>query len=186
MFDEVGGAVDHAGDQDFIFGDDVRHFDEIIPIGIIAGPVDSTVSEAHVRGACARLALADIHDIPLDRGDFSYESGHAAAMRLLKNHKLDAIIAANDVMALGAMDAARIDCGIAVPEALSVVGYDGVAPAKWRSYRLTTVRQPVGRMTEAAVSMLIERIENPDLGAERRLFSGDLIRGDSARLLPGK
>ena len=87
-------------------------------------------------------------------------------------------------MALGAMDAARIDCGILVPQQLSVVGYDGVAPAKWRSYSLTTVRQPVGRMTEAAVSMLIERIANPDLGAERRLFSGDLIHGTSARLLP--
>ena len=152
--------------------------------GIIAGPADSTVGEAHVRGACARLALADIHSVPLDRGDFSYEGGHAAALRLLNAHKLDAIIAANDVMALGAMDAARIDCGILVPEQLSVVGYDGVAPAKWRSYRLTTVRQPVGRMTEAAVAMLIERIENPDLGAERRLFSGDLVRGESARLAP--
>lgn len=152
--------------------------------GVIAGPADSTVGEAHVRGACARLALAGIADVPVDRGDFSYESGHAAAMRLLKAHKLDAIIAANDVMALGAMDAARIDCGISVPQSLSVVGYDGVAPAKWRSYRLTTVRQPVRRMSAAAVSMLVERIENPALGAERRLFSGDLIRGASARLAP--
>lgn len=152
--------------------------------GIIAGPADSTVGEAHVRGACARLALAGITDVPIDRGDFSYESGHKAAKRLLTAHRLDAIIAANDVMALGAMDAARIDCGIAVPSELSVVGYDGVAPARWRSYRLTTVRQPVGRMTKAAVSMLIERIANPGLGAERRLFSGDLVRGDSARLVP--
>ncbi len=152
--------------------------------GIIAGPADSTVGEAHVRGACTRLAIAGIDNVPVDRGDFSYEGGHAAALRLLKAHDLDAIIAANDVMALGAMDAARIDCGIAIPQQLSVVGYDGVAPAKWRSYRLTTVRQPVGRMTEAAISMLIERIEKPDLGAERRLFSGDLIRGESARLLP--
>jgi DNA-binding LacI/PurR family transcriptional regulator len=152
--------------------------------GIIGGPRDSTVGEAHVRGACSRLALAGITDVPIDRGDFSYESGYAAAKRLLGEHRLDAIIAANDVMALGAMDAARIDCGLAVPEDLSVVGYDGVDPAKWRSYRLTTVRQPVGRMTEAAVSMLVDRIENPDLGAERRLFSGDLVRGSSARLEP--
>ena len=152
--------------------------------GIIAGPADSTVGEAHVEGARARLTSAGITDVPLDRGDFSYEGGHAAALRLLRQHHLDAIIAANDVMALGAMDAARIDCGIAVPQQLSVVGYDGVAPAKWRSYRLTTVRQPVGRMTEAAVSMLVARIAQPDLGAERRLFSGDLIKGDSARLLP--
>jgi len=152
--------------------------------GVIAGPADSTVGEAHVRDACAHLALAGIIEVPLDRGDFSYESGHAAALRLIRGHKLDAIIAANDVMALGAMDAARIDCNIAIPENLSIVGFDGVAPAQWRSYRLTTIRQPVGRMTEAAVSMLIERIENPSIGPERRLFAGDLIRGASARLAP--
>ena len=150
--------------------------------GVIAGPADSTVGEAHVRDVFTRLALAGIDKVPLDRGDFSYESGHAAALRLLKKYQLDAIIAANDVMALGAMDAARIDCNIAIPEKLSVVGFDGVAPAQWRSYRLTTVRQPVGRMTEAAVSMLIERIENPAIGPERRLFSGKLIRGASAKL----
>ncbi len=150
--------------------------------GIIAGLADSTVGEARVRSALERLGQAKITDVIVDRGDFSYEGGHAAAMRLLEKGPLDAIIAANDVMALGAMDAVRIDYGLRVPEQISIVGFDGVAPGKWRSYVLTTVRQPVGRMTEAAISMLIERIEDPAVGPERRLFSGDLVRGKSARL----
>lgn len=150
--------------------------------GIIAGPIDSTVGEARVRGALERLAHAGIDDVPADRGDFSYESGRAAALRLLSKGKLDAIIAANDVMALGAMDAARLDRGLDVPGELSVVGFDGVAPARWASYQLTTVRQPVGRMTEAAVALLLERIEDPSIGPERRLFSGALVEGASARL----
>ena len=150
--------------------------------GIIAGPEDSTVGEARVRAALDRLAQAGIVDVPRDRGDFSYASGHAAAGRLLTGQSLDAIIAANDVMALGAMDAARIDFGLAVPDKLSVVGFDGVAPARWASYQLTTVRQPVGRMTEAAVAMLIERIADATIGPERRLFSGTLVEGASARL----
>ncbi len=149
---------------------------------IIGGPADSVVGEARADGARDRLALAGIHDVPIDRGDFSYESGHDAACRLLARGPLDAIVAANDVMALGAMDAARIEFGLAIPGDLSVVGFDGVAPAKWRSYRLTTVRQPVDRMTAAAIEMLFERIENPELGPERRLFSGDLIAGATARL----
>lgn len=150
--------------------------------GIIGGPPDSSVGEARVRGAIDRLALAGIANVPIERGDFSYESGHDAAMALIGRYKIDAIIAANDVMALGAMDAARIDCNIPVPGKISIVGFDGVAPALWRSYKLTTVRQPVGRMTLAAVSMLLERIADPDIGPERRLFSGDLIMGNSARL----
>lgn len=150
--------------------------------GVIGGPRDSTVGEARVTGAVERLAAAGITDVPIDRGDFSYDSGRAAAQRLLQMRRLGAIIAANDVMALGAMDAARLDFNLAVPRELSVVGFDGVAPARWSSYDLTTVRQPVDRMTEAAVSMLLERIEDRTLGPERRLFSGSLVRGASARI----
>ncbi len=148
---------------------------------VIGGPEDSTVGEARVQGALERLAKAGLTRVPVDRGDFSYEGGREAALRLLAVHDLDAIVAANDVMALGAMDAVRIEKGLRVPEDVSVVGFDGVAPALWRSYRLTTVRQPVGRMTQAAVQMLMDRIEDPGLGAERRVFSGDLIEGTTAR-----
>lgn len=149
---------------------------------VIGGPADSAVGEARVNGAVERLARAGFSGIPIERGDFSYDSGYRAAHRLLNAGPLDAIIAANDVMALGAMDAARHDFGLDIPAQFSIVGFDGVAPAQWRSYRLTTVRQPVHRMTAAAITMLFERIEDPDLGPERRLFSGDLIPGATARL----
>lgn len=150
--------------------------------GIIAGPAGSTVGEARVRAATERLAVAGLRETAIERGDFSYSSGRQAALRLLSAGRIDAIIAANDVMALGAMDAVRIDRGLTVPGDVSVVGFDGVAPARWASYELTTVRQPVGRMAEAAITMLVERIDDPALGPERRLFSGDLVPGASARL----
>ncbi len=47
---------------------------------------------------------------------------------------------------------------------------------------MTSIRQPVQRMTQAAIDMVVERIENPGLSAERRLFSGEFIVGGSARL----
>jgi DNA-binding LacI/PurR family transcriptional regulator len=149
---------------------------------ILGGPADSSVGEERVAGARARLRAAGFTDIPFDRGDFSYDGGREAAGRLLSAHRLDAIIVANDSMALGAMDAARLDQGLDVPGDVSIVGFDGVGPASWGSYRLTTVRQPVRRMAAAAVSMVMERIENPDLGAERRYFAGDLVPGATARL----
>ena len=101
----------------------------------------------------------------------------------MTGRKLDALICANDLMAIGAIDCARTQFGIQVPQDLSVVGFDGVAPAAWASYRLSTVRQPVRRMSEAAVSMLMERIEDPALPPEVRTFAGALIEGESARLV---
>ena len=151
---------------------------------IIGGPEDSTVGEARLQGALARIAAAGLKPPPVARGDFSYASGRKAFHQLRREgaNKLDAVISVNDVMALGAMDAARVDCGLGIPEQIAVVGFDGVAPATWASYQLTTVRQPVGRMTQAAVAMLLERIEDPTLGPERRSFSGELLRGASAIL----
>jgi DNA-binding LacI/PurR family transcriptional regulator len=94
----------------------------------------------------------------------------------------DAISAANDVMALGAMDAVRTDCGLAVPRDVSVVGFDGVAPAAWPAYALTTVRQPVEAMTQAAVATLEALIEDPTRAPEQQEFAGDFVAGRSARL----
>jgi DNA-binding LacI/PurR family transcriptional regulator len=149
---------------------------------IIAGPQDSFVGEERLLGARSRIANAGLPEPLVEHGLYSYESGMAAFRALMsKNPGFDALVAVNDVMALGAMDCAREEFGLAIPDDLSVVGFDGVDPAHWLSYRLTTVRQPVRRMTEAAVAALMERIENPSLSAERRFFAGQFIQGGSSR-----
>ena len=149
---------------------------------IVSGPADSFVSQERVEGALAALERHGIAPT-IVAGQFDHESGAKAARLLFTGaDQPDAIICANDLMAIGAMDAARHELGFNVPGQLSIVGFDGVGPAAWPSYRLTTIRQPVRRMTEAAVTMLIERIANPGLPAEIRSFSGALIEGGSARI----
>ena len=89
--------------------------------------------------------------------------------------KPDAVIAANDTMAIGCIDEARAMFGLEVPGDMSVVGFDGVGPSAYAAYRLTTVSQPVAQMSEAAVSMLTERIENlvgTEMGAGSRRRHG--------------
>ena len=152
-------------------------------IGVIAGPEDSSVGEDRRRAILERLEQAGLNDTPVVRGDFSYESGARGLCRLIEDHGgFDAIVCVSDLMAIGAIDASRDQFHLKVPEALSVVGFDGSGPATWASYRVTSIRQPVRRMTDAAVSMLMNRIEDPSLPAERRLFSGEFIPGGSARL----
>jgi DNA-binding LacI/PurR family transcriptional regulator len=149
---------------------------------ILSGPEDSYVSNQRVEGAQMRLAHHEL-SATVFPGRFDHESGAAGLRRALSMKKRpDVLICANDLMAIGALDAARDEFGLAVPGDLSVVGFDGVGPAAWPSYRLTTIRQPVRRMTEAAVTMLLERIVNPELPPETRSFSGALIEGRSARL----
>ena len=150
--------------------------------GIISGPTDSYVSQERVHGAVQRLQELGQDAVIVD-GAFDYDSGGNGLRELLERTggELDALICANDLMAIGAIDCARFEFGLAVPGDLSIVGFDGVAPARWASYRLSTVGQPVRRMTEAAVLMVLERIADFSLSPEVRTFAGSLIEGNSAR-----
>lgn len=151
--------------------------------GIIAGPADSYVGEERTQSAIKRLH-AQGREALIVRGNFDYESGDKGLRDLMRmtDNKMDALICANDLMAIGAIDSARSNFGLFVPENLSIVGFDGVSPATWLAYQVTTIRQPVSRMTDAAVTMLVERIEDPDTPSEQRLFAGQLLPGRSARL----
>jgi DNA-binding LacI/PurR family transcriptional regulator len=152
--------------------------------GIISGPVDSTVSVERTEAALKSLTELGLKNTAVVTGDYSYDSG-AAGLRSLEQKigKLpDAVICANDVMAIGCMDEARYRYGLDVPKDISIVGFDGVGPARWSSYDLTTVAQPVQRMADAAVSMICDRINNSQLPPEKRMFSPVMVPGNSARL----
>jgi DNA-binding LacI/PurR family transcriptional regulator len=153
--------------------------------GVIAGPKDSVVGEERLRATLEKLQELGIKDAPVVRGAYDYDSGARGFRELTKaagRKSLHAVICSNDIMAIGCMDAARYEFGLDIPSALSVVGFDGVAPSTWSSYRLTTIRQPVQRMAAAALSLLMERVANPRLPPEMRLLAGQLIEGTSARL----
>ena len=152
--------------------------------GVIKGPEDSAVSMQRVNEALNRLRQAGVEDVQLVAGAFDYESGRRALHDLVARggRPRDAVICANDLMAIGCMDAARHDLNLRVPEDVSIVGFDGISQAGWSSYDLVTIRQPVRAMVDAAADMLMARVENAELGTEKRMFSGELVIGGSARL----
>ncbi len=152
---------------------------------VISGPDDSIVSTLRTKGAISRLSEAKVKYIHVIKGDYSYESGYAALMAAFKQLEWtpDAIICANDTMAMGCLDAAKAELQLKVPEKLSIVGFDGAETARFKSYQLTTIAQPLAMMTQAAVEILMKRIEDPSLAPERRIFDGEFIEGNTlARL----
>lgn len=148
---------------------------------LIHGPAQSSVATERMAGVATTLAAAGVVDITEARGDYTYDSGVAALADL--GARLDlhgsAVVAANDMMALGALDEVRFGFQLGVPEEVVVAGFDGIGAARWRSYDLTTIRQPLQRMAEAAAAMIADRV-NAGLVGERRMFPGELVIGTTA------
>ena len=91
-----------------------------------------------------------------------------------------AIIAGNDIIAIGVLDAAR-RAGIRVPEELSIIGFDDIPMSSWHSFRLTTVHQDIQGMAIQAARCLIESIQNPDHRPAHYRYPASLtVRGTTA------
>ena len=153
--------------------------------GILEGPSDSMVNRERMKLVRQSLARHKIEPLASAVGTYRYESASAATQELMASKvKPTCIIAANDMMGMGVLDELRNVMGRSVPRDISVVGFDGIASARFASYELTTIRQPIGRMTEAAVSMLLDRVEEPELSDEKRVLTGTLIEGTSTGPAP--
>ncbi|HEU5013508.1 MAG TPA: LacI family DNA-binding transcriptional regulator [Roseiflexaceae bacterium] len=152
-------------------------------LAYIAGKANTSTNLDREQGFVERLRERCYDNLLREQASYTYESGFAAAERLLaRADRPDAIFCANDIMALGAIDAARA-AGIAVPDQLSVIGFDDIPAASWGAYSLTTVRQPVNAMIDLSVRTLLERIETPDMPPTTTFVPGRLVRRGSARLV---
>jgi DNA-binding LacI/PurR family transcriptional regulator/GrpB-like predicted nucleotidyltransferase (UPF0157 family) len=148
-------------------------------IAAVAGPLDMRCAVDRLAGHRAALAaagrearttsdgMAAVHDGaagPVVVADFSRAGGERAARVLLATEpRPTAIVTGNDLQALGVLDAARAS-GLRVPEDLSVVGFDDVAPARWARPALTTIRQPLQEMAQRATRMALRQHAGGETG----------------------
>lgn len=124
-------------------------------IALLSGPESSVSSRARLAGWRARLAQDNLVPCAVAHGDWSAASGYEKGHQLLAGSAIpDAILVANDQMALGVMRACA-EKGIAVPGQLSVVGFDDTADSAWFSPPLTTVRQAFRVAGERSVEWLL-------------------------------
>ena len=150
----------------------------------LAGSEDTTTSIDRERGFMEILNQEKVKALR-EVGEYTYQDAYDAALRLLdRAEPADAIFCANDIMALGVMDAAKNGLGLKVPEEVSIIGFDDISMSAWSSYDLTTIRQPIKRMVDASVEELLARIENPEKTPLQKVIPGELVIRSSARM-PG-
>jgi DNA-binding LacI/PurR family transcriptional regulator len=138
-------------------------------IGLILGPVDHVPSARKLEAFQANLPGDEL----IERTMFSLEGGQAAGARLIQRGAT-AMICASDILALGAIRTVR-KLGMDVPRDISVVGYDDSALMTCTDPPLTTVRQPIEAMGQAAVSQLLSQVGGTEVSSEELLFEPELV-----------
>ena len=115
-------------------------------------------------------------------GDFSFESGRRAGQAILAlQQQPDAVVAANDLMALGIMQSLQRS-GRRVPDDVIIIGYDDIPLANWVYPTLTTVRQDVEEMARIAAGHVMRRVSGEgNQGAIRTPIEPELVRRESSR-----
>jgi DNA-binding LacI/PurR family transcriptional regulator len=156
-------------------------------IGIISGPnrfINTQRKLEGYRAAMRRevgLTDSEIDDL-VSLTLFGVEGGEVAAERLLAKGATG-IICASDMMALGAIRAARRR-GLRVPEEVSVIGFDDSALIPFTDPPLTTLRQPVASMAVAAVRSLVDEINGHGAPHSEYLFHPELVVRNSTAIAP--
>jgi LacI family transcriptional regulator len=146
-------------------------------IAAIFGPETTSTGRDRERGIRAVLADAGVPlpDERTRRGRFTYESGHRGCLELLAaRDRPTAVLCANDVVAIGAINAAHA-LGLAVPDDVSIAGFDDIAMAAWDVFQLTTVRQDLRRMAETAVDLVLALVDDPYAAPRRVVLPADLV-----------
>ncbi len=150
-------------DTNMVLSDD-SHGADLAALRLIAArcqkvAVVSSASQtpAQVRRATAftqRMQTAGVQVVAWSDGPTGYESGYQAGCEILRDKKIDGAFCVTDLLALGFLDAARIEMHRRVPEDVSVIGFDDIPQAGWKSYELTTIVQSLSTLTDNVLTAL--------------------------------
>lgn len=146
-------------------------------IAFIAGSQGSSASEERRLGYQDALVAAGLprERSLVHRGHLKYEDGQAAVRTFLeRSERPTAILAADDIMAIGVLEALD-EQGVRVPEDVAVMGFDDIWMSSLRRFRLTTVYQPRYEMGASAMDILVNRITRPGSPARNILLAHRIV-----------
>lgn len=155
-------------------------------IACIAEPTRFAIGAARLAAFLEAAATAGIH-VPADNiaeAGFQEDAGHETAIRLLRRSKRPtAIVALNDLMALGVLTAAD-ELGVSVPQELSVIGFDDIRSAAQVRPSLTTVHQSATEVGTLLVQELLPAISAGTISHRQRWVKPTLVIRDSTGAAP--
>lgn len=190
----IVGRVPGEADVNWVNNDNVQAAEKAVnyltglghhKIGLLIGSSDLIVSQDRLLGYQHALSRSDIPFEPtlVREVDFTEDGGYLGMCELLNEHPdMTALFAIDDLIAIGAMKAAR-EKGLEIPNDISIVGFNDNPLATYINPALTTIKIPIYEMGAKAAEILINLMKNPDSPSSQVVLDSDLIIRDSCRQL---
>lgn len=143
----------------------------------ITGPDTTPSSIRRQQGYVNRLAEWGYFNVHIMKGEYTYDSGYQAMHELLSRQPAlpTAILCANDLMALGAIDAIKERGIYRIPQDFSLIGYDDIVEGTWKSYQLSSMQLPISQMLNTTFNYLNSYYNAPGTLSGKHLFPCKLI-----------
>lgn len=157
-------------------------------LAVITGPAHSPIVRDRLAGMKDALLGAGLTLAAnaVVEGDFSMQSGHDAAERLLQQpERAQAIFCMNDEMAIGAMRCLR-QHGLRVPQDIAIAGFDNIEFAAFTEPSLTTIDQPAEQLGRQAMRALYQLMRGEPLAQQHMMLSYRLVVRDSTAIITDK
>lgn len=146
-------------------------------MGFLGGPESATSTQDRAAGF-----LQGLEGLPVTlsyASDYTFDAGRAAMQRLLAS-PAEAYFCGDDLLAVGALTAIQ-DAGLRVPGDIGLIGLNDMEMSRWQNIGLTTIRQPVAEIIDAAIDLVVAAIESPEMAPETRLFPCQVIDRQTLR-----
>lgn len=153
-------------------------------LAFLGGPQEATSTQDRGAGFLSELGShAGLSATVSYASAYTFDAGRAAMQRLLAQDRAEAYFCGDDLLAVGALSAIT-EAGLSVPGDIGLIGLNDMEMSRWQNIGLTTIRQPLAQIIEAAIDLVAETIDRPDLPPQIRLFPCPVIERASLRPLP--
>ncbi|WP_144432524.1 LacI family DNA-binding transcriptional regulator [Shimia marina] len=145
-------------------------------IAYVGGPKHLVSEKERFGGFLGALGAHGLSPVRVVHSDFSFPGGEGAAEELFgAGVRPDGIFCSNDALALGVLSAVRARFGVAVPDDVSIIGFDDIPMAQWPDFQLTTIANPISSTVEGVMELLTERLANPEAPSRHVAIKPEII-----------
>ena len=150
-------------------------------VGFLGGPQGATSTQDRAAGFLGTVAgRSGITASASFASAYAFDAGRAEMQRLLASGPAEAYFCGDDLLAVGALSAIG-EAGLSVPGDIGLIGLNDMEMSRWQNIGLTTIRQPVAQIIEAAIDLVVATIEAPERHPEVRLFPCRVIERRTLR-----